>query len=246
MASTVEKPKRGIRSNLLTKFKYKNVHADPPQTHPGCPGIPGEQDYLHTSALTGLPQPFSSRLVPLNLLSETKTVFEPLPCSSGSTISNSVPAAPLLPRPPSPRPLAGRGSRGRGETTRSPKAATCRNLPRVSAVAFCPLPVPCLARALPFTLSCSQGGAAERAPQRAWRRAHKGRLGGAAGADSGGLTGPARPQPTPEASSSWSRAKRRGGLCGGRGAGSLSFGRRLPGGQLGRAWETLAVELGRN
>lgn len=34
MASTVEKPKCGIRSNLLTKFKYRNVHADAPRPSP--------------------------------------------------------------------------------------------------------------------------------------------------------------------------------------------------------------------
>lgn len=200
--------------------------------------------YIHPRSWAFL-QPFSSLLVPLNLLSETKTVFEPLPCSSGSTISNSVLAAPLLPRPPSPRPLAGRGSRGRGETTRSPKAATCRNLPRVSAVAFCPLPVLSLARAFPFTLSCSQGGAAETAPQRGSRRAHKGRGGGAAGADSWGLAGPARPQPTPEASSFWSRAKRRAAAAEGWEEGACPLGGGRPGGSWARVGNA-RLELGRH
>lgn len=86
--------------------------------------------------------PFSSLLVPLNLLSETKTVFDPLPCSSGSTISNAVPVAPLLPRPPLPRPWRGGEAGVVARPRSSPKAAPCRNLPRVSAFVFCPASSP--------------------------------------------------------------------------------------------------------
>lgn len=41
------------------------------------------------------------------------------------------------------------------------------------------------------------------------------------------------------------RSQARGGFCGGKGGGSLSFGRRLRSGQSKRAWETLEGELRR-
>lgn len=151
-ASTVEKPSVGFNLTCSQKFKYENVLADPPTPpHPTPVALifPGSKIiFLHPRS-RALLQPFFRLLVPLNLLSETKTVFEPLPCSSGSTISNAVPEAPLLPRPPLPRPWRGGEARVGARPRESPKAATCRNLSEVSAVAVCPLPVPGLSRAPP-------------------------------------------------------------------------------------------------
>lgn len=197
-----------------------------------------EQDY-RTSALTGLPPALLQPVVPLNFLSEVRTVFEFLPCSYGSTISSSVPEARRLPRSSPVPALAGRGSRGRGETTGKPKGS---NMPEPFQSKCCLSPS---ARVQSPARPARLVSRLPRLRRRCCAGSVVGSRGRRGGQRSAGrwrvLGGPSRPR----GSASWSGAKRPGGRCGGRGAGSLSYERRLRRGRAGGCVGNAGRRVGR-
>lgn len=135
-ASTVQKPKRGRRSNLLSKFKYRNVRATAAPCRPGIRGSLFPCARAHGPLLPSPPPAAPERP------QRNQNRLEPLRRSSGSAVCSSVPAAALSLRAPRPGLPAGRGA-GEGAT---PRGSSVRSLPPVSAGASCPLQPPTVPR----------------------------------------------------------------------------------------------------